>query len=369
MALDKTQVSQLYVSIFGRASEGDGNKYWQKQSSLKDAADEMLSSQPAKDYFGSTLNDNQAFIEFIYENTLNKTIEDDQSGIEYWVNQLEAGKTKGEVVSKLISVIEEYAPGGKYYDSSDEVTINAYKQFENRVEVSNYMADTVEKAPDDYEISTAFGKGLTVTYDDFTLSNAKLEVSKNALSWNSDALNNSYDLDTDFNFSDYDVNYDYDTIISLLETYENQFSGTTYGEYYGDIKDAYVVYNKTNDYSEFVDDVEDAYEDLYEDIHDDLANQEYDDLGSFDLGSYDFSSYDFSANNLDSAIVYFETYEDQFSGTIYENYFSDVKDAIIDYSNTNDLDEYVSDIYEAVEDFYSDLGYEDIDLSDYYNIA
>jgi hypothetical protein len=29
MALTKTQVSQLYVSIFGRASEGEGNTFWQ----------------------------------------------------------------------------------------------------------------------------------------------------------------------------------------------------------------------------------------------------------------------------------------------------------------------------------------------------
>lgn len=29
MALTKTQVSELYVAIFGRASEREGNKYWQ----------------------------------------------------------------------------------------------------------------------------------------------------------------------------------------------------------------------------------------------------------------------------------------------------------------------------------------------------
>lgn len=31
MALTQEQVSQLYVAIFNRASEGEGNEYWQDQ--------------------------------------------------------------------------------------------------------------------------------------------------------------------------------------------------------------------------------------------------------------------------------------------------------------------------------------------------
>ena len=72
--LTQTQVSQLYVSIFGRASEGEGNTYWQTtQDDMVVAADTMLATGAAKDYFGATLDDDQAFIEFIYENTLGKT--------------------------------------------------------------------------------------------------------------------------------------------------------------------------------------------------------------------------------------------------------------------------------------------------------
>ncbi len=42
----------------------------------------MLTTDDAIEYFGDTLDDNQAFIELIYKNTLNKTYEDDPEGIE-----------------------------------------------------------------------------------------------------------------------------------------------------------------------------------------------------------------------------------------------------------------------------------------------
>jgi hypothetical protein len=56
MALPKTQISELYVAIFNRASEGSGNTYWQTFSSDDSAAEvasAMLASTAAEDYFGS----------------------------------------------------------------------------------------------------------------------------------------------------------------------------------------------------------------------------------------------------------------------------------------------------------------------------
>ena len=82
MALTKTQVSQLYIAIFGRASEGEGNTYWQTSdysTKMTRTAEIMLSIDAAKTYFGSTLNNNQTFIEHIYLNTLGKTYDEDRS--------------------------------------------------------------------------------------------------------------------------------------------------------------------------------------------------------------------------------------------------------------------------------------------------
>ena len=112
------------------------------------------SAQAAKDYFSASLSTNQAFIQHIYYNTLNKTIADDFDGINYWVDMLNAGTSRGHAVATLIESIKDYAPDGPYYNSEDAATIAAYDQFMNRVEVSNYMADNIWDTPDDWETST-----------------------------------------------------------------------------------------------------------------------------------------------------------------------------------------------------------------------
>jgi len=177
MALTQSQISQLYVAIFNRASEGEGNRYWQQtQSDPASAATAMLETQDARDYFGSSLNTNQAFIEHIYLNTLNKTIAQDADGIVFWTGLLDSGASRGSVVAQLVGVIENYAPGGPSYDPDDAATVAAYHQFVNRVAVSNYMADHVEDAPADYPVSTAFDQNLPVTDDPASVAAAKSSV-------------------------------------------------------------------------------------------------------------------------------------------------------------------------------------------------
>jgi hypothetical protein len=136
----------------------------------------LLATSAAKDYFGDSLNSNQAFIEHIYLNTLSKTLADDPDGIAYWVGELNGGKTRGEVAVSLVGVIKDYAPGGPYYNSEDAKTIAAYNQFTNRVEVSNFMADTVQNAPGDWATSTSFTGDLIVTDDPATLRAAEQTI-------------------------------------------------------------------------------------------------------------------------------------------------------------------------------------------------
>lgn len=172
--LTKTEVSQLYVSLFGRASEGEGNSYWSSsQNNMAGIANTMLDTGAAKSYFGSSLDSNQAFIEHIYLNTLSKTLADDPGGIAYWVGLLNAGSSRGDVATSLIGVIKDYAPGGAYYNPNDAKTVAAYNQFTNRVSVSDYMADTVTTAPSDWATSTSFTGTLTVTDDAGTVTAAQ----------------------------------------------------------------------------------------------------------------------------------------------------------------------------------------------------
>lgn len=175
--LSKADISMLYVSIFNRASEGGGNVYWQSQPDMAWAADAMLETDAAKNYFGASLNSNQAFIEHIYLNTLNKTLADDPQGIAHWVGRLNSGQTRGAVVAELVGVIKDYAPGGQYYNPNDAVTIAAYNQFTNRVQVSNYMADTVQDPPANWATATKFSPGgLNVTADAATVTAAQAAI-------------------------------------------------------------------------------------------------------------------------------------------------------------------------------------------------
>ena len=52
MGLSKTQISKLYVTIFGRASEVEGNIYWQQQAgNMSDIANDMLKYSSCKRLF------------------------------------------------------------------------------------------------------------------------------------------------------------------------------------------------------------------------------------------------------------------------------------------------------------------------------
>ena len=165
--LTQTEVSMLYVSVFNRASEGGGNKYWQNRGmSIAKTADSMLATSSAKQYFGDSLTSTQSFVEHIYLNTLNKTPLDDPKGITFWVGLLDNGTSRGEMVASFIKAVINPVNVG-----------DAQSQFENRVKVSNYMANNVEKAPDDYETSMSFSSGLTVTADKGSIESAKERIS------------------------------------------------------------------------------------------------------------------------------------------------------------------------------------------------
>ena len=151
-ALTQTQVSQLYVGVFGRASEGGGNSYWQNDpssTSMTVTANVMLNTEPAKAYFGATLYDNRAFIEHIYFHTLGKTYTEDPDGVDYWVGELYGGKSKGEVIAALIVAAQLPENAGAAQD-----------QFNNKVQVSNYCADRITDYTD-LDTFTGFIAGVT----------------------------------------------------------------------------------------------------------------------------------------------------------------------------------------------------------------
>jgi hypothetical protein len=255
MALTQTQVSQLYVAIFNRASEGEGNQYWQTQPNAATAATVMLDTIDARQYFGTSLDSDQAFIEHIYLNTLNKTLAMDPDGIAYWTGRLADGAARGQIVAELVAVIENYAPDGLYYDPDDAATVAAYNQFVNRVEISDYMAKQVFDTPSDYSVSTAFDKNLPVTDDPVTVTAARSAVDQ--LAGNTGRIDVSVDTGTldfpgyfdagtgAFNFVDDPLklnhvvidNFSSDDLITLMD---GAFGGYNFSN---DGEDVYMILN------------------------------------------------------------------------------------------------------------------------------
>jgi hypothetical protein len=163
MALTQTQVSELYVAIFGRPSEQGGSQYWSSLPyDITTIANGMLNDGSAVDYFGDSLNSNRAFIEHIYLNTFGRTYEEDPTGIDFWVSKLDEGFSRGFIVNELIAAIKR---------EPDESP--ALQQFLNRVEISNYYADRVDGSFPEFN----FGPdGINVTHDTSSVSDAKNNI-------------------------------------------------------------------------------------------------------------------------------------------------------------------------------------------------
>ncbi len=157
-ALTQTEVSQLYVSLLGRSSEGNGNIFWMNATDMEQAASSMLDCKAVKSYFGTALDSNQAFIEHIYLNTLGKTYTEDKTGVDFWVSALNSGLSKGVIVTSLINALQSPDSAGA-----------AQNRFNNTVEVSNYCADMVAVCTDP---DTFAGFITNVTDDDATITTA-----------------------------------------------------------------------------------------------------------------------------------------------------------------------------------------------------
>ena len=167
MALKKTQVSELYVTLMGRASEAKGNQYWQNAyNDQTKAAEAMLGSQAVKDYFGSSINSNADFIANIYKNTLNKSADGsdgtikDPAGITYWTSRLEGTHATASKLSRAEMIVE-------FIKVANASNTESGTQFSNRVSVSDYAAENLKDAPEGYKELLSFhnngDKGLVVT--------------------------------------------------------------------------------------------------------------------------------------------------------------------------------------------------------------
>ncbi|MFY7906181.1 MAG: DUF4214 domain-containing protein, partial [Burkholderiaceae bacterium] len=132
----RTQVSQLYVSLFGRAPDGEGLGYWVGQlaagKTVAQVAQDMFNVTAARAYYPSFMTNGEIVAAF-YVNVLGRTA--DAEGQAYWVGEMnKAGATKGSVIADMINAVVNYS-------GTDAAGVKSKALFANKVEVAQYYGE------------------------------------------------------------------------------------------------------------------------------------------------------------------------------------------------------------------------------------
>ncbi len=93
------QVARLYSAYFDRAPDAGGWAFWNQHSvdgmTLWRTSDFFADSSEFKQTYGASLS-NQAFLGLVYQNILDRS--PDASGLQYWLQRMATGTTRGEVM-------------------------------------------------------------------------------------------------------------------------------------------------------------------------------------------------------------------------------------------------------------------------------
>ena len=145
MALTSKDINALYITLFNRIAEGDGQQYWlnvanKNNLEIKDVAAAMLATGPSKEYF-SGKESNEDFINHIYTNLFSKDKGKDPEGVAFWAKSLYNGNSREVVVSELLKAAEH----GSY---SDADAVRAQNLYLNKLKVAEVGAKIMQKLPE-----------------------------------------------------------------------------------------------------------------------------------------------------------------------------------------------------------------------------
>lgn len=133
----RTQVSQLYVALFGRAPDSDGLGFWVQQlgngASFASVAQQMFSADAARAYYPSFLTNEEIVAKF-YQSVLGRAVDSD--GLVFWTAKLNAkGATPGGVIAEMINSAIRYV-------GDDAAALRSRDLLLNKVEVGLYFAQS-----------------------------------------------------------------------------------------------------------------------------------------------------------------------------------------------------------------------------------
>ncbi len=108
-------IAAFYVAYWNRAADPGGLNYWMSMLSqgaldVRGVAENFAASDEAKALYAyfqnpSAATDDQrsAFVRAVYENLLNRTVSDQDEGVQYWVGVLRSGEsTPGALIGNMI---------------------------------------------------------------------------------------------------------------------------------------------------------------------------------------------------------------------------------------------------------------------------
>lgn len=103
-----TQITQLYVALFGRAPDVEGQQFWAQRlegdTPIGQIVEQMFACAPARGFYPDGLGSQEIVAQF-YRNALGR--EPDAEGLEYWTQQMNT-RDLGEVLNTIVYVVTHY---------------------------------------------------------------------------------------------------------------------------------------------------------------------------------------------------------------------------------------------------------------------
>ncbi len=131
----RTEISNLYVSLFGRAPDGEGLGFWVSSYSngntLAKIAQSMYDTAPARAYYPLFATPSEVVTTF-YTNVLGRA--PDAEGLAFWVKEYNASATQGAFFEKLINNVVNY-------NGTDAAGVASKSLFANKVAVAQYYGE------------------------------------------------------------------------------------------------------------------------------------------------------------------------------------------------------------------------------------
>ena len=114
---DEDFVEALYQTILGRPADADGKDTWLNALANGTSRDELkanflAAAKANNEDLTAFYNDNQQFLSDVYSALLNRGV--DNSGLETWMNLLQNGVSRAEVVAKIIDAINSNQASDDY---------------------------------------------------------------------------------------------------------------------------------------------------------------------------------------------------------------------------------------------------------------